>query len=107
VLTRVFAVFYHNFTKYATEIVATKGIILNGIVSPARLDIVETLTLLIANAQFTELRELIASDPNIRRKDEAEGIIIAAAQEAFALGYRYPYWYVVLLLLDQPDPRLR
>lgn len=86
------AVFYHNFTKYATDIIATKTIVLQGIVAPQHLDLVEALTLLTANARFAELREIIATDPRVMRKDVAEQLIITSAQKAFALGYRYPYW---------------
>lgn len=65
---------------------------MQGIVSPANLDLVEGLTLLVSAARFDELRELVATDPRIMRKDVAYDLIVRSAQEAFALGYRYPYW---------------
>lgn len=81
-----------NFTQYATDMIATKTIIMQGIVSPANLDLVEALTLMVGAARFDELREIIATDPRVMRKDVAFDLIVRSAQEAFALGYRYPYW---------------
>lgn len=87
-----YLVFYAYFEDYATDIVAVKTIVLQGIVSPKYPDLIEGLVLLTANAQFTALRETIATDPRVMRKDVAEELIVSACQEAFALGYRYPYW---------------
>jgi hypothetical protein len=77
-------VFYHNFTRYATKIVATDTIVMQGIVAPANLDVVGILTLLVGQARFTELRQMIETDPRIFRKDVAFDMIVASAQEAFA-----------------------
>lgn len=65
---------------------------MQGIVSPAHLDLVEGLTLMVSQARFDELKALIASDERVMRKDVAFDLIVRAAQEAFALGYRFPYW---------------
>lgn len=65
---------------------------MQGIVSPAHLDLVEILTFLVGTARYDEMRAIIATDPRVMRKDVAFDMIVAAAQEAFALGYRFPYW---------------
>ena len=65
---------------------------LGGIVSPAHLDLVQGLTLLVGTARYDEMRAIIANDPRVMRKDVAFDMIVAAAQEAFALGYSFPYW---------------
>ena len=77
---------------YATDIVAVKTIVLKGIVAPANMGLIEELVLLTANARYAELREVIATDPRVLRKKDAEELILTAAREAFALGYRWPYW---------------
>lgn len=71
---------------------------MQGIVAPTNLDLVEALTLLVGTARYDEMKEIIANDPRVMRKDVAFDMIIAAAQEAFALGYRFPYWMYVLFL---------
>lgn len=83
--------FFRKFTMYATDVVAIKGIIMNGIVSPNNLTLITELVGLVGNAQFSKLEEVIATDPLVLNKD-AFPIIIAYAQEAFALAYRWPYW---------------
>jgi hypothetical protein len=57
---------------------------MQGIVAPANLDVVGILTLLVGQARFTELRQMIETDPRIFRKDVAFDMIVASAQEAFA-----------------------
>jgi hypothetical protein len=64
---------------------------MNGIVAPTELPLVIHLVELVGNAKFTELKDTIANNPLVLRKD-AYPIIIRKAQEAFALAYRYPYW---------------
>jgi hypothetical protein len=60
-------------------------------VSPNNLTLITELVTLVGNAQFAELEEVIATDPLVLNKD-AFPLIIAYAQEAFALAYRWPYW---------------
>jgi hypothetical protein len=83
--------FFRKFTMYATDVVAVQGIIMNGIVSPNNLTLITELVTLVGNAQFAELEEVIATDPLVLNKD-AFPLIIAYAQKAFALAYRWPYW---------------
>jgi hypothetical protein len=83
--------FFRKFTMYATDVVAIQGIIMNGIVSPNNLTLITELVGLVGNAQFAKLEEVIATDPLVLNK-AAFPIIIAYAQEAFALAYRWPYW---------------
>lgn len=86
--------FYHKVTEYATEIVATKTIAGNAIVNPFRpegLALIAHMTELVANAQFDQLREILANSPLVLNRN-SYSLIIASAQEAFALAYRWPYW---------------
>lgn len=94
--TAYYNIFYHNFEKYATETIATQTIVYGGIVdvttNPQNLELVQILTYLVSTARFSELGRLIQSDPRVMRKDVAQELIVSAAQEAFALAYRWPYW---------------
>jgi hypothetical protein len=86
--------FYHHVTEYATELVATKTIAGNAIVNPFTaqgLALIKHMTELVANAQFDQLREVLATNPLILNRDSF-GLIVASAQEAFSLAYRWPYW---------------
>ena len=65
---------------------------MGGIVDPEHLDLVGALTSMGVSAKYDEMRELIATDDRIMRKDVAYDLIVRATQEAFALGYKYPYW---------------
>ncbi|KAF2108093.1 major facilitator superfamily domain-containing protein [Lophiotrema nucula] len=84
--------FYHEFVKHASDVIGV-GIIMNGIVAPvapANIALIGELVALVGNAQFAELQEVIATNLLVLRKD-AISIVIVYSQEAFALGYRYPY----------------
>lgn len=86
--------FYHNITIYATELVATNTIAGNAIVNPFRpegLALITHMTELVANAQFEQLREILATSPLVLNRNSYD-LIIASAQEAFSLAYRWPYW---------------
>ncbi|KAL5393472.1 hypothetical protein DPSP01_000291 [Paraphaeosphaeria sporulosa] len=86
--------FFHKFTEYATEIVATNTIIANGMVNyttPAGQLLIAEMVELVGNARLRELKEVIESNPLVLDRD-GYGPIIASAQEAFALAYRWPYW---------------
>lgn len=83
--------FFHKFTEYGRSIVAIRGIVFGRIVAPNNIPLITHLVELVGNAKFAELKEIIATNPLVLRKD-AYPIIIAYAQEAFALAYRYPYW---------------
>lgn len=83
--------FFRKFTEYGGSVVAVDGIVMNGIVAPDNLTLIVHLVELVGNAKFTELKEVIATDPLVLRQD-AYPIIISYAQKAFALAYRFPYW---------------
>lgn len=86
--------FYHNVTIYATEIVATKTIAGNAIINPFKpegLALIAQVTQLVANAQFDQLRDILATNPLVLNRS-SYGLIVASAQEAFSLAYRWPYW---------------
>jgi hypothetical protein len=84
----------HKFADYAATIVVTDTIIGQGIVEykPPNLQLMTDLVNLVATAQYTLTKELIATSPDVHRKDVAYDLIVSATQEAFALAYRYPYW---------------
>jgi hypothetical protein len=77
-----------------TEIVATKTLAMQGIINPTTkqgLGVIAHVTELIGNARFNEIKEILATNPMVLRRD-AYPVIIASAQEAFALAYRWPYY---------------
>ncbi|KAF2750085.1 MFS general substrate transporter [Sporormia fimetaria CBS 119925] len=84
--------FFRKFTEIAGTKVAVDGIVMKGLVPATELPLVVHLVELVGNAQFTELKHVIATNPLVSQKDKAYSIIIRAAQEGFALAYRYPYW---------------
>ena len=87
-------VLYHKFLESSTEIVAVKTIIGEGLVNyttPSAELLVADLVTLAANAEFAQLKQVIATDPLVIGKN-AFPLIVAATQEAWALAYRWPYW---------------
>jgi hypothetical protein len=87
-------VFFRKVAIHLTEIVATKTIAYGGIINPltpAGLAIIGHVTELMGNAKFEEVRHILATNPQVLKRD-AFPIILAASQEAFALAYRWPYW---------------
>lgn len=92
--TAYYNVFYHHFTGYATKLVAIKTIVFGGIASPTDQTFILTLVTLVGTARFKELKELIFTSPKILRPDKQNVYdeIVASAQDAFALAYRWPYW---------------
>ena len=98
-------IFYHNFTKYATNVIARDTLIYKGVVPYPIFDThltpqqrtnyeatILNITTLVANAQFEELKSVLASSPLVEKKNQAFDIVLGGAQEAFALAYKYPYW---------------
>ncbi|OAL03750.1 MFS general substrate transporter [Phaeosphaeriaceae sp. SRC1lsM3a] len=86
--------FFRKVTDNLTEIVATETLALQGIVnatSPQGLGVIAHITELIGNARFNEVKEIMATSPLVLRRD-AYPVLIASAQEAFALAYRWPYY---------------
>lgn len=86
--------FFHKVTENLTDIVATKTLAMQGIVnptSPQGLAVIAHITELIGNARFNEVKEILATSPMVLRRN-AYPIIIASAQEAFAVAYRWPYY---------------
>ena len=87
-------VLYHKFVLYSTDIVAKDTIIGGGLVnytSPTDLPLVLELATLAADAQFTLLQEVIATDPRVIGHNAYE-LIVLATREAWSLAYRWPYW---------------
>jgi hypothetical protein len=83
--------FFRKFVEYGGSIIAVEGIVMNGITAPTDVPTILHLVELVGNAKFKELKETVATSPNVLRKD-AYPIIIEYAQRAFALAFRYPYW---------------
>lgn len=87
--TAFYNVFFHKFSELSTT-VAGPQIAAQGISN----DFFELTSLITvaANAQYTQLMELIASSPTIMRKDVAYNVIITSVQDAFGLAYQWPYY---------------
>jgi hypothetical protein len=86
--------FFHKVTIHLTEIVATKTLAYKGIVNPLTpegLAVIAHITELMGNARFNEVKEILATSPQVLQRN-AFPVIMAASQEAFALAYRWPYW---------------
>lgn len=86
--------FFHKFTEYATDLVATKTIVAQHMVNvtvPEGQLLVAEMVELVGNARLRELREIIESSPLVLDR-ESYRAILASAQEAFARAYRWPYW---------------
>ena len=92
--TAYYNVFYHNFTKYATNKVAIETIVFGGMVAPTDQKFILTLVTLLGQARLDEMRYLIETSPSFLRPDHENcyNLIVRAGQEAFALAYRWPYW---------------
>ena len=87
-------VLFHKFVQSSTEIVAVDTIIGGGLVNytgPADLILVTELTTLAGNAQFAQLKQILATDPRVIGQNAYE-LIVLATREAWSLAYRWPYW---------------
>lgn len=86
--------FFRKVTANLTYEVATKTLAYGGIVNPlvpAGLPTIAEITALIGNARFAEVKQILATSPVVLKRD-AYPVIIAAAQEAFAKAYQWPYY---------------
>jgi hypothetical protein len=86
--------FFHKVTEHLTEIVAKKTLAAQFIINPttpAGLGMIAHVTELVGNARFNEIKQILATSPTVLRRD-AYPLIIASAQEAFALAYKWPYY---------------
>lgn len=86
--------FFRKVTQELTEILATKTLAYKGIINPltpAGLAVIAHVTELMGNARFAEVKEILATNPQVIQRN-AWPIILAASQESFALAYRWPYW---------------
>jgi hypothetical protein len=86
--------FFRKVTDNLTELVATEtlaGQLIINPTTPQGLRVIAHITELIGNARFNEVKEILATSPQVLRRD-AYPLIIASAQEAFALAYKWPYY---------------
>jgi hypothetical protein len=86
--------FFRKVTDNLTELVATETLAGQLIVNPTTpqgLGVIAHITELIGNARFNEVKVILATSPQVLRRD-AYPVIIASAQEAFALAYKWPYY---------------
>lgn len=86
--------FYHKVTESLTEILAKQLLAFKGIVNPltpAGLAVITNITTLMGNARYEEVKQILATNPQVLQRN-AYPQIVAAAQESFALAYRWPYW---------------
>lgn len=89
--TAYYNIFYHRVEGHLTEIVGY-AIVANGVAAQDDVETIGTLIVLASQAMYDDLRGYIAISPTVGNKAAAYDIVISAAQEAFALGYRWPYW---------------
>ncbi|CAN9104344.1 unnamed protein product [Alternaria alternata] len=86
--------FFRKVTIHLTEIVATKTLAYGAIINPLSaegLAVITHVTNLMGNARFDEVKEILATSPEVLKRDSFP-VILAASQEAFALAYQWPYW---------------
>jgi len=87
-------VFANKTTEYFTQYVAIDTIVAQSVVNfltPDGQAAIEAIATAIGNAQFDEVKNILATNPSVINRD-AYPEILAAAQKSFALAYRYPYW---------------
>lgn len=89
--TVYYNVFYRRLVPAVTNIVGGRAIIVQ--MGIADFNLATEMATLSANAQFRQLREVIASLPDtIASKPYAFDIIVEATQYAFAVAYKWPYY---------------
>lgn len=86
--------FQHKAVESLTQIVATQTLAMGQVVNPLKpegLALIAEMTELIGNARFEELRDILATNPLVLKRNSYD-MIIAASQKAFSLAYRWPYY---------------
>lgn len=87
-------ILFHKFVATATEHVGLETIVGGGLVnitSAADAGLITELVTLAGNAQFKQLKEILATDPRVIGKNAFE-LIVAATQESWVVAYKWPYW---------------
>lgn len=84
-------VFYHKLQPYLIKEVGY-AVVANGIANQTDETTIGTLITLGAQAMFKDLEGYIQVSPTVANKEIAYDTVITSMQEAFALGYRWPYW---------------
>ncbi|KAL6161763.1 hypothetical protein ACJQWK_08309 [Exserohilum turcicum] len=87
-------VFARRAQDYLTNMVGVDVLVGKLVVNPLAPGGIEAITVIvteIANARFEAARTYVETNPAVLKHD-AYPMILAAAQESFALAYRYPYW---------------
>lgn len=86
--------YFRKVTESLTQILAKETLAMKAVVNPltpAGLAVIVEITGLIGAAQFNAVKEILATNPLVLNRN-AYPMIIASAQEAFSLAYRWPYW---------------
>lgn len=86
--------FYHKVGEQLVELLAKQLLAFKGIINPLTAAGVKTITHvveLMGTAQFEQVQEILATDPQVLQRN-AFPQILRATQEAMALAYRWPYW---------------
>lgn len=86
--------FFRRVTDNLTEILAKETLAKKAIVNflkPEGIITITHITELMGNARFDEVKHILATSPMVLRRD-AYPVIVAAAQESFALAYKWPYY---------------
>lgn len=89
--TAYYNIFYHKLEGYLTDMVGY-AIVANGIAEQTDVTTIGTLITLASQAMFEDLAGYIQTSPTVGQKEIAYDVVVKATQEAFALGYRWPYW---------------
>jgi hypothetical protein len=86
--------FFRRVTEHLTQIVATETLAGQAIVNPLTaegLAVIGHITELIGNARFDEVRQILATNPQVLQRD-AFPLIVQRAQYAFSLAYKWAYY---------------
>ena len=90
--------YFLKVTESLTQIVAIETLAMKAIVNPLTADgfgVIAKITELIGTARFSEVKHILATNPQVLNRN-AYPMLIASAQEAFALAYRWPYWMSIV-----------
>lgn len=82
-------VFFHKYYDLANTIAAP--LIASAGITQDYYELLD-ITTMASNAQYRQLKELIAQSPTIMNKDIAYDVCINAVQEAFQYAYEWPYY---------------
>ena len=86
--------FFHKTTEALTQHLAIETLGMQLVVNPflpGGKELIIAMTQLMGAAKYNDVKHLLATSPLVLRRDQYP-LVVAAAQESFALAYRWPYW---------------